>query len=134
MEITVQNPTGYAHFLPLFGYSYSKQFESGYYERHYQFVQRYTNVTNIAVRFSSGDDSKQYSLLVNSHFDSVFTSEGAGDDGAGVCTMLEMARNIMSGEPLLHSIIFLFNGAEEATPGVMPAAHGFITQHPWREK
>lgn len=43
--------------------------------------------------------------------------------------MLEILRVLSQRETRLrHSVLFLFNGAEE-TP--LQAAHGFITQHPW---
>jgi hypothetical protein len=45
-----------------------------------------------------------------------------------ICVMLEILRVLSLQPRLKHSIIFLFNGAEEQD---LQAAHGFITQHRW---
>ncbi|XP_055617134.1 endoplasmic reticulum metallopeptidase 1-like [Toxorhynchites rutilus septentrionalis] len=93
----------------------------------------YKNIQNLVVKLvGEGGNSTSPALMLNCHFDTVASSPGASDDGASCCVMLEIMR-VLSREPLRqkHSIIFLFNGAEE-TP--LQAAHGFITQHPWAQQ
>ena len=51
-------------------------------------------------------------LLLNAHYDSSVAGPGAGDDGAGVATLLEVAA-ILKNEPLKRPITFLFNEGEE---------------------
>lgn len=54
---------------------------------------------------------------------------GASDDAVACSVLLEIFRAIMADKrPLLHPLIFLFNGAEET---ILQASHGFITQHKW---
>lgn len=109
----------------------------------YGAINAYGNIQNIVVRLASKNNSK-YSLLVNSHFDSVPTSPGkdtliftgctkqcfflgGSDDGINCVAMLEILRKLSrSPHPPEHNIIFLFNGAEESP---LQAAHGFITKH-----
>lgn len=54
---------------------------------------------------------------------------GASDDGGSCVVMLEILR-VLSKQSTVnkHSIVFLFNGAEETS---LQASHGFITQHRW---
>lgn len=92
----------------------------------------YRNVQNFVVKLVGASEARgggNHTLMLNCHFDSVAGSPGASDDAASCCVMLETLR-VLSKQSHLnkHSIIFLFNGAEE-TP--LQAAHGFITQHPW---
>jgi hypothetical protein len=67
------------------------------------------------------------SVLVVAHYDSVPAGPGAGDDGAGVAALLELARLLTQREPLLHDTIFLFSDAEE--PGLF-GAQLFAEDHP----
>lgn len=54
-------------------------------------------------------------LLVMSHFDSQPNTPGAGDDGAGVAAMLEVARIITASKKTFNNdIVFLFTDAEES--------------------
>lgn len=96
----------------------------------------YRNVQNVVVKLhgqsSDFHGNGNHSLMLNCHFDSVAGSPGSSDDGASCCVMLEILR-VLSRRNVVnkHSIIFLFNGAEE-TP--LQASHGFITQHKWAKE
>ena len=51
-------------------------------------------------------------VLLVSHYDSTPTGPGAGDDGIGVATMLEVAA-LLKNRPLKRPVTFLFNEGEE---------------------
>jgi hypothetical protein len=51
-------------------------------------------------------------LLLNAHYDSTPAGPGAGDDGIGVATLLEVG-SILKDEPLRRPTILLFNEGEE---------------------
>ncbi|EDW01024.1 endoplasmic reticulum metallopeptidase 1 isoform X1 [Drosophila grimshawi] len=92
-------------------------------------VNVYQSVQNVIVRLSPINATTEASLLINSHFDSVPGSSGAGDSGLMCVIMLEVLRVITKYEtPLQNTLIFLFNGAEE---NPLQGSHAFITQHPW---
>lgn len=86
----------------------------------------YKNIQNIVVRVQGESD---HALLLNCHFDSVPGSPGASDDIVMCCIMIEFIHLLsISEEKQKHSIVFLFNGFEEAN---LQGAHGFVTQHRW---
>lgn len=114
----------------------------------------YRNVQNFIVQLVGNEQDplrKNHTLMLNCHFDSVAGryvwcdtlarnefiilfillrySPGASDDAASCAVMLEVLRVLSQQEKRLrHSVLFLFNGAEETG---LQASHGFITQHPW---
>jgi len=100
-------------------------------------VQRTTGVTprfqaagvveNVATRLKGASGSTSAVVLV-AHYDSVAAGPGAGDDGAGVAALLEVARDLRSGPTLRNDIVFLFTDGEEA--GLLGAA-AFVAEHPW---
>ena len=53
-------------------------------------------------------------LILMAHYDSVQVSFGGNDDGAGVSTLLEVARALTSGARRPNDVVFLFTDAEEA--------------------
>ena len=69
-------------------------------------------------------------LLLAAHYDSVPAGPGAGDDGAGVATLLETARALSAGPSLRNDVIFLFTDGEEL--GLLGAS-AFVAEHPWRK-
>lgn len=73
-----------------------------------------------------GTDSTGTVLLV-AHHDSVPSSPGAGDDGAGVVALLEAARALRTGSPLRNDVALLITDAEEV--GLL-GAEAFAAEHP----
>ncbi len=67
-------------------------------------------------------------VLLAAHYDSVPAGPGASDDGAGVASILEIARALKAGPPPLHPVIFLIDEGEEA--GLLGAVE-FMEQSPW---
>lgn len=76
-------------------------------------------------------EAEEDAILISSHIDTVFSTEGAGDCSSCIAVMLELARGISQwAHGFKTGVIFLFNtGEEEGLNG----AHSFITQHPWRQ-
>lgn len=77
------------------------------------------------------DEAGENTILVSSHIDTVFSTEGAGDCSSCIAIMLELARGISQwAHGFKSGVIFLFNtGEEEGLNG----AHSFMTQHPWNK-
>lgn len=66
-------------------------------------------------------------LFLAAHYDAAPASHGAGDDGAGVATLLETARALAHGDPLRNDVVLVFTDAEE--PGML-GAEAFVSQAP----
>ncbi|XVF23631.1 hypothetical protein REPUB_Repub13aG0055900 [Reevesia pubescens] len=91
----------------------------------------YSDLNHIILRIlpKYAPEAGENAILVSSHIDTVFSTEGAGDCSSCVAVMLELARGISQwAHGFKNAVIFLFNiGEEEGLTG----AHSFITQHPW---
>ena len=86
------------------------------------------HVENVVARI---DGEHESAVLLMAHYDSVPYAPGAGDDGAGVASLLEVAR-ILRSEPRSHnSILFAFTDGEEA--GLL-GAEAFFAEHPWAKQ
>ncbi len=66
-------------------------------------------------------------VVLMAHYDSVPGAPGAGDDGAGVATVLEVARQLSLEGPHHNSLLLAITDAEEV--GLI-GAEGFFRQHP----
>lgn len=87
---------------------------------------RGATIQNIVGRLLGTGNSKAVMLVA--HYDSVPSSPGASDDGAGVTTLLETARALKAGPPLKNDVIFLFTDGEEIS---LLGAKAFMEEHPW---
>lgn len=82
-------------------------------------------VENI-IAWKSGADHRD-AILLTAHYDSDWSAPGAGDDGAGVVAVLEIARMMAEYGELHNDIIFLFTDGEER--GLI-GADAFAAHHP----
>jgi hypothetical protein len=83
---------------------------------------------NIVARLNGGNaDSGKGLVLLAAHYDSVPAGPGASDDGAGVATVLEIARILAARPAPRHPIVLLVTDGEEA--GLL-GAELFVRDHP----
>jgi len=85
---------------------------------------RCAQVENIVASIP-GENSE--AVLLMAHYDSVPHAPGAGDDGAGVAAILEVARQLKLEGPHRNSLILAITDAEEV--GLI-GAEAFFGQHP----
>jgi len=83
---------------------------------------------NILVRVEGVEPDSRGSVLLSAHYDSVPAGPGASDDGAGVASIIEIARILKVREKPRHSVVLLFNEGEEA--GLL-GAELFVQRHRW---
>ncbi|HKX29247.1 MAG TPA: M28 family metallopeptidase [Blastocatellia bacterium] len=83
------------------------------------------DVQNILGRIEGTEQGSN--VLLACHYDSVPTSFGASDDGAGVAALLEVIRALRASPPLRNGALFLFTDGEEA--GLL-GAQAFMDEHP----
>lgn len=81
-------------------------------------------IENIIAKLPGTASGKAVVLV--GHYDTVPTSPGASDNGAGVVTILETISALKSSSPLRNDVIFLFTDGEEL--GLL-GAKAFIEEH-----
>lgn len=87
---------------------------------------RCATVNNILARLDGTQSGG--AVLLSAHYDSVPAGPGDSDDGAGVASVLEIARALKSMPPPRHSIILLLDDGEES--GLL-GARAFVDSDPW---
>jgi hypothetical protein len=83
------------------------------------------NIENV-IAVKPGSEGRN-AVLVTAHYDSRWASPGAGDDGAGAASILEIARMATKLGESQNDLIFLITDAEEQG---MVGAHAFAEHHP----
>jgi hypothetical protein len=66
-------------------------------------------------------------IFLVAHYDSVQVGPGGNDDGAGVATILEVARTLAGGARPRNDVVFVLTDAEEAC---LCGASAFVSSHP----
>jgi hypothetical protein len=96
------------------------------YEVHVQEAHSPIPMSNVLAR-RAGQVEGGKAVMLAAHYDSVRWGPGAGDDGAAVAGLLEVAR-IMSAGSYRNDVIFLISDGEEMG---LWGARLFVSEHPW---
>lgn len=78
-------------------------------------------VARIPGRASTGE------VVLTAHYDGREIARAAGDDGSGVVSILEIARALQAGPPLLNDVVMVIADAEEL--GLL-GSRAFVEEHP----
>jgi len=81
-------------------------------------------VENIVAALAGREPGK--AVVLNAHYDSVPAGPGAGDDGAGVAALVEIARALRALPRPRHAVVFLVDDGEEV--GLL-GAEAFVKRH-----
>ncbi len=84
-----------------------------------------TQVENFIAVLKGGGNGD--AVMLTTHYDSVPAGPGAGDAGAGVAALIEIARILKSEPTPVNDVIFLITDGEE---GGLRGASGFANEHP----
>ncbi|EMD82581.1 M20/M25/M40 family metallo-hydrolase [Pacificimonas flava] len=87
-------------------------------------------VVNIVATLSGADPEKP-AILLMAHYDTVWGSPGAADDGAGVAAILEVVRAIAAGPRPPRDLMVLLTDAEELSLG---GSQAFFQSDPLRTR
>ncbi|MDQ7903470.1 M28 family peptidase [Phytohabitans sp. ZYX-F-186] len=85
----------------------------------------FARVRNVVATLPGTDSTGRVFLVA--HYDSVQVGPGGNDDGAGVATILEVARALTSGPRPRNDVVFVLTDAEEAC---LCGASAFVSAHP----
>ena len=91
-------------------------------------IQQARGVENVVAQLPGSNPSG--TILILSHYDSANRSPGAGDNGSGVCALLEVLRALVDGPAPRNNILALFDDGEEL-PDPFSGAKAFVTKSPW---
>ena len=83
-------------------------------------------VVNVMARIPGHSSTGSIALMA--HYDTVPTTAGANDNTAGVSTVLEAARAILSGPALRNDVVLLFTDGEEPAPQY--GSNAFVSDSP----
>lgn len=85
-------------------------------------------VENLLVRLPGTDPTG--GVLLSAHYDTKRLTPGAGDDAAGVATLLETLRALTRASPLRNDVLVLISDGEELG---LQGARTFVHRHPWAD-